>query len=201
MQTKMLFTTGEIAKYCGVNLRTVIRWIEKGILKAFQLPGRGDNRVKLQDFLVFLKDYGLPIPVEFQKNKKRVLIVEDNLSMAAAMERVIRRAGFDTKIALDGFKAGALLMSFQPDVVTLDLKMPWMNGHDFLHFTREMEEIRHTKILVVSAMDRNELKLSLEEGADDFLEKPYKNEELLGKIMVLAESGEKQGNSHDHNTD
>ncbi|TNF38926.1 MAG: response regulator, partial [Gammaproteobacteria bacterium] len=39
-------TTGDIARYCQVNFRSVIRWIERGLLKAHKLPGRGDNRVK-----------------------------------------------------------------------------------------------------------------------------------------------------------
>ena len=46
-------TTGEIAKYCGVTLRTVIRWLETEKLKGFKLPGRGNNRVLVDDFIVF----------------------------------------------------------------------------------------------------------------------------------------------------
>ena len=46
-------TSGEIASYCDVNLRTVIRWIESGKLKGFKLPGRGNNRVLVEDFVAF----------------------------------------------------------------------------------------------------------------------------------------------------
>jgi len=63
---KRTLTTGEIARYCGVNFRTVIRWIKRGYLNAFQLPGRGDNRVEVEDFLIFLKKNNIPIPEEFQ---------------------------------------------------------------------------------------------------------------------------------------
>ncbi|MEI8650520.1 helix-turn-helix domain-containing protein [Paraglaciecola sp. Hal342] len=48
-------TSGEIAKYCDVNLRTVIRWIDSGRLKGFKLPGGGNNRVTEEDFVDFLK--------------------------------------------------------------------------------------------------------------------------------------------------
>ena len=48
-------TSGEIATYCDVNLRTVIRWIESGKLKGFKLPGRGNNRVLVSDFVSFLE--------------------------------------------------------------------------------------------------------------------------------------------------
>jgi excisionase family DNA binding protein len=63
---KRTLTTGEIAQYCGVNFRTVIRWIKRGYLDAFQLPGRGDNRIEVEDFLVFLKKNNIPIPKEFR---------------------------------------------------------------------------------------------------------------------------------------
>ena len=67
MQAKQILTTGEIARYCGVNFRTVIRWIERGRLKAYQLPGRGDNRVTVEDFIDFLKVNSMPIPEEFSQ--------------------------------------------------------------------------------------------------------------------------------------
>jgi excisionase family DNA binding protein len=63
---KRTLTTGEIAHYCGVNFRTVIRWIKRGYLNAFQLPGRGDNRVEVGDFLAFLERHNIPIPEELQ---------------------------------------------------------------------------------------------------------------------------------------
>ncbi len=44
-EDKVILSSGAVAKYCGVNLRTVIRWIPSGRLKAYPLPGRGENRV------------------------------------------------------------------------------------------------------------------------------------------------------------
>ena len=43
---KEILTTGDIAKYCNVNFRTVVRWVERGLLKSHKLPGRGDNRIQ-----------------------------------------------------------------------------------------------------------------------------------------------------------
>jgi len=53
-------TTGAVAKYCGVSRVTVLRWIEKGNLAAFKLPG-GQNRIYQDDFIEFLKRYSMPI--------------------------------------------------------------------------------------------------------------------------------------------
>jgi len=61
---KQVLTTGEVAGYCGVNFRTVIRWIKRGYLTAFQLPGRGDNRVRVEDFVTFLEENRIPVPHE-----------------------------------------------------------------------------------------------------------------------------------------
>jgi excisionase family DNA binding protein len=186
MAEKRTLTTGEIAKYCGVNFRTVIRWIERGLLKAHQLPGRGDNRVEVHDFLAFLRANEMPIPEEFLDRSRRVLIVEDDAAMAAAIQRTLKRAGFETRVASDGFRAGTLLGTFLPGVMTLDLRMPGIPGIDVLKFVRLAERLKDIRILIVSAMPRKELDEALAAGADDVLEKPFKNQDLVEKVSRLA---------------
>jgi excisionase family DNA binding protein len=183
--TKIL-TTGAIAKYCSVHFRTVIRWIEKGHLKSYKLPGRGDNRVRADDFLEFLREHQMPIPEDLQDRSRRILIVEDEASVAKAMQRVLRRAGFETETASDGFVAGAQACTFAPSVITLDLMMPLVGGLDVLKFIRGSEVLKEVKVLVVSALDKKELDKALEEGADDILAKPFKNQELIEKVSRLA---------------
>ena len=53
-------TTGTVAKHCGVSKVTVLRWIQKGILAAFKLPG-GQNRIYIDDFYLFVTAHGIPI--------------------------------------------------------------------------------------------------------------------------------------------
>jgi excisionase family DNA binding protein len=53
------FTTGIVARYCGVSKVTVLRWIEKGDLMAFKLPG-GQNRIDKADFYTFAQRYSIP---------------------------------------------------------------------------------------------------------------------------------------------
>lgn len=84
------YTTGEIAALCDVNLRTVIRWIERGNLKGFKLHGRGNNRVRKEDFIVFLHEHGMPIPSELQSCiRNNILIVDDKLSVVKAIQRAV----------------------------------------------------------------------------------------------------------------
>lgn len=180
-------TTGEVAKYCDVNFRTVIRWIERGVLDAYQLPGRGDNRIPVDAFLRFLEENNMPIPDGFLSRNQRVLIIEDEEKMARSIERVLKRSGFETEIAENGFIAGALLLSYKPALVTLDLRMPGLNGFDVLKFIRTKPELKHLKVLVVSGELPNQLAKAVKEGADDSLGKPFSNSDLEAKVKALVE--------------
>jgi len=185
------FSTGEIAKFCGVNLRTVIRWIDKGDLEGYKLPGRGNNRVTERAFLAFIKQYNMPLPDELKQssgvNLGHVLIVDDEKQLAKSIQRVLRGAGYETSLACDGFQAGSSLIKEKPALMTLDLSMPGMDGFDVIKFVRHSPEIAATKILVISALDEKQLQKAVDMGADAYLRKPFVNSELLAEIEKLIE--------------
>ncbi len=182
-----VLTTGEAAKYCGVNFRTVIRWIERGKLKAYKLPGRGDHRIQVEDFVVFLQANGMPIPSDLQGQNRSVLVIEDQPEMASAIRRVLVRHGFEVEIARDGFSAGTMLSRMKPGLVTLDLKMPGMDGYEVLNFIRGHDEHALTKVLVISAETTSGLEKAMTLGASDILPKPFENEELLARVEALID--------------
>ena len=183
--TKRVFTTGEVAKYCGVHFRTVIRWIERGKLKAYKLPGRGDNRIEEKDFIVFLEENGMPLPDDIQKHNKRILIVDDEKEMASVIQRIFKREGYETAIAQDGFQAGELLSAFQPNLMTLDLSMPNMNGFAVLEYIHNHSTYKDLKIIVVSALDESILEETKNSGAHKALAKPFKKNDLLEAAKEL----------------
>jgi len=186
-----VMTTGEVAKYCGVSFRTVIRWIERGHLNAYKLPGRGDNRVQMADFMLFLKQNKMPVPEELKHIEtmgvatKRVLIVEDDDIMACAIEFLLEQAGYETKVAADGFQAGAMLATYKPDVMTLDMMLPGMSGIEVLKFIRGMEAFSDLRILVVSGTVAENSEIYIDAGADDVLSKPFENVMLVDKVENL----------------
>ena len=111
-KTKTALTTGEAAAYIGVNFRTIIRWIEKGRLKAYQLPGRGDNRIQISDFIDFLRENQMPIPVELMADevaKPCLLVIDDDLAMAKAIKRTLRDPNYEVEVIHNSFEAGAML--------------------------------------------------------------------------------------------
>ncbi len=185
MKQGRAFTTREIAAYCSVSFYTVIRWIERGKLKAFQLPGRGDYRITLDNFIIFLKENNIPIPEDLNRKQNKILIVDDDINVTNSLQRMLKKMGFDTVIAHDGFQAGTLLGLVKPSLLLLDIKMPKMSGYEVLDFIRSTKEIIPPKILIISALSKNEIKKALTMGADDFLEKPFQREALLTKINLL----------------
>ncbi len=187
MDASAVLTTGQVARYCGVHFRTVLRWIEAGKLKAYALPGRGDHRVRVESFLAFLAEHHIPVPDDFAPHPNRVLVVDDDIRMARSMGRVLTRAGYEVELAEDGFEAGKFLHTFRPAVMTLDLQMPGVNGHDVLEFLRNTKTIEHSrlKVLVVSGASSAAIAEAIRLGADGWLAKPFENEELLRSIQAL----------------
>ena len=178
-------STGEVAKYCGVNLRTVIRWIDKGHLKSFKLPGRGNNRVLLLEFLSFINEYGIPLPEEFSSFSRKILIVDDDQAMASSIQRTLHAAGYETALAFDGFQAGVTMNSFVPALMTLDLQMPGIDGLKVIKYVREKARLARLKILVISALSDEHLNAAVAAGADDVLSKPFDAGVLLEKVTSL----------------
>ncbi|MEZ6046049.1 MAG: response regulator [Planctomycetaceae bacterium] len=189
MKRKAVLTTGEVARYCSVHFRTVLRWIERGDLKAYKLPGRGDNRIRIEDFLDFLAEHDMPIPEELgEASNNKILIVEDEPRMARCIQRVLHGSKYETVVATDGFRAGAYLKTYQPKVMTLDLQMPGLSGFDVLTFVRATKELCDTRILVLSGLGEEDLAQASLAGADAVMSKPFDNDELLATIKHLMES-------------
>jgi excisionase family DNA binding protein len=178
-------TPGEIAQYCDVHQRTVSRWIASGQLKGFKLPGRGNYRVVLEDFICFLQQQKIPVP-QALTSTTTVLVVDDEVAYRRAILRVLQSGGFNVMMAADGFQAGALLLQHKPAVMTLDLQMPGLDGFEVLKFIRQHPEINQIKILVISGLGQTELDKAKAAGADEILSKPFDNAQLLDAIARLT---------------
>lgn len=199
MRGKQALTTGDVAKYCGVSFRTVIRWIEGGRLKAYRLPGRGDNRIHVDEFLRFLGEHDMPVPEELTDSQRRVLVVDSDPVLADEIARTLSEKGFETETASNGFEVGCALEHFSPAVMTLDLNVSGLSGEDLLAYIRSQQDHKQTKILILSADSIDRLEGILASGADDFLQKPYTPSLLVEKVAELADATDRVrglGSSH-----
>jgi CheY-like chemotaxis protein len=118
-------------------------------------------------------------------NSKRILIVDDERSMARAIERSLTIAGYETAVATNGFEAAAKLFTFQPDVMVMDLRMPGVDGIGVLRYMQTAEFPISVKTLVVSADTEDRLREASELGACATLRKPFEPAELIDAVVKL----------------
>jgi two-component system, OmpR family, response regulator RegX3 len=115
--------------------------------------------------------------------KRTVLIVEDESSIAEALQYQLAQDGFDVKWAGDGATGLAVFKQGGIDFVVLDLMLPEMNGEDLCRAIRKGSSV---PILMLTAKDTEVDKvLGLELGADDYVTKPFSSRELLARIHAI----------------
>jgi len=124
-------------------------------------------------------------------NEKRILVVEDEPSIAEIVGLYIKRAGYQVQIAVDGKQAMTILEKQIPDLVILDLMLPEVDG---LSLTRWLRDRSDVPIIMVTAR-REEIDriAGLEMGADDYVVKPFSPQELVSRVRaVLRRLGREQ---------
>jgi two-component system OmpR family response regulator len=114
----------------------------------------------------------------------RILVVEDDATLAAQLESGLKEAGYVVDTAKDG-EAGHFLGDTEPyDAVVLDLGLPVLDGITVL--TRWRSDGRTMPVLILTARDRWREKVAgFDAGADDYLTKPFQMEELLARLRAL----------------
>jgi len=113
----------------------------------------------------------------------RVLVVEDDESIADVLRRTLRQEGHEVRSSVDGVEALHAAEEFVPDLVILDLGLPGLDG---VEVCRRLRADSDVPILILTARselgDRVE---GLDSGADDYLVKPFERQELLARMRAL----------------
>src|SRR5918998_6060348 len=114
--------------------------------------------------------------------KGRVLVVDDDASLAEMLTIVLRQEGFDSRMCVRGDRAMELFRDYRPDVVLLDLMLP---GKDGIDVCREIRAESDVPIVMLTAKtDTVDVVLGLESGADDYITKPFSAKELVARIRA-----------------
>lgn len=115
-------------------------------------------------------------------NRKTVLLVDDNADLRDYIRRLLE-GQHDVVTADNGLEALERLETLAPELVLTDVMMPGLDGFGLLRALREREETRLTPVIMLSARAGEEARLQgVEEGADDYLVKPFSGRELLAKV-------------------
>ena len=117
-----------------------------------------------------------------QATRGRILVVDDDASLAEMLSIVLRQEGFDSLVVARGDEAMAAFRDYRPDLVLLDLMLP---GRDGLDVCKEIRAEAGTPIVMLTAKgDTIDVVLGLESGADDYVVKPFKPKELVARIRA-----------------
>lgn len=113
-----------------------------------------------------------------------ILIVDDEPSLIAVLEPVLGAAGYRVTTAMNGGGALAVAESGEPDVILLDLGLPDMDGKDVISAIRMRSDV---PVIVISARHQEAEKIAaLDEGADDYVDKPFEIGELMARIRAAV---------------
>ena len=113
----------------------------------------------------------------------RVLIIEDEKNLARFVDLELQHEGYETEIRYDGRSGLEAAMDEDWDVILLDLMLPELNG---LEVCRRIRPVKDTPIIIMTARDSVMDRVSgLDQGADDYIVKPFAIEELLARLRAL----------------
>jgi DNA-binding response OmpR family regulator len=123
----------------------------------------------------------------------RILVVEDNEHVAYMLDFLLKRAGYDVIGAANGRDAQAAIENLEPvDVVLLDLMLPYVSGYQLIGEIRDNHDWQHVPIIVLSGKVLEEdVVQALDLGANDYVTKPFRPEELLARLRRMVADHER----------
>ena len=156
-----------------------------------ELAARIRNLLKIKRLSEWVKGRGgLPAGSAAQEEAE-VLIVEDDASTAKMMQAIFERDSFHTVVAADGATAWSHMVERRPDVVILDLFLQDMHGLEVLKRFRNADP--DTPVVITTMADDLETRMNgIENGADEYLIKPVRTEELILRVKALLKRSRMQ---------
>jgi two-component system KDP operon response regulator KdpE len=108
--------------------------------------------------------------------------VDDEPQITRVLRTSLQSSGYDVTLARDGLEAMERFRESTPDLIITDLSMPGMDG---IELTREVRRVAETPIIVLSVREQDTMKVAaLDEGADDYITKPFSIQELLARVRA-----------------
>jgi excisionase family DNA binding protein len=185
---KMVFTTGEAAEVCKVSQQTIIRCFDSGRLSGFRVPGSRFRRIPRSELVRFMRANEIPVD-SLGDERRRILVVDDDEQVLTLVRATLGDERFEVRTATNGYDAGLFTEQFRPDLILLDCNLPDINGATVCERIRGNPEYAGMRIVFISGIsDEAEIARLLQRGADAFVRKPFRGDELLRVIGQMIES-------------
>ena len=122
-------------------------------------------------------------------NKKTIMVVDDSITIRKVTERILQRYDIEVVLAKDGVDATNQLQERMPDLMLLDIEMPRMDGFEVASFVRNDERLKDLPIIMITSRTGAKHKeKAMEIGVNQYLGKPFQEEELLSNINKILET-------------
>jgi excisionase family DNA binding protein len=185
---KQVFTTGEAAEVCKVSQQTIIRCFDSGRLGGFRVPGSRFRRIPRSELIRFMRTNEIPLE-SLGDERNRVLVVDDDPQILAIVHEALGDGRYEIRTATNGYDAGILTEQFRPAVILLDYMLPDVNGSVVCERIRSNPDYAGTRVVFVSGVaDDAEAARLLAAGADAFVRKPFRADELQRVVSRLVEA-------------
>jgi diguanylate cyclase (GGDEF)-like protein len=120
-----------------------------------------------------------------ETQKARIVIADDDVENARIVEAALKSDGHQTRVVADGEAALHMVKSWTPHVVLLDVAMPKMTGMEVLRKIRSLSQFDYVGVLIVTGnSDLEQIVAGLDAGADDYIVKPYRVDELRARVRA-----------------
>lgn len=120
--------------------------------------------------------------------KKKILVVDDEESIRLVVSFTLEQANYDVQDASNGDECLEKVYSFGPDLILLDLMMPMVDGWEVLRLLRSNPETENIPVVLLTAKGEIRDKMfALQQGAADYVTKPFSKQELLERVSTALE--------------
>ena len=184
LKAQKAYTTFEAARICHVTHHSIKNWIKQGLIKASRTPG-GHYRILEEDLNEFREKYDM-FPEEKGREKPVVMVVDDEQDALDLIERVLSDENVDIVKVNNATEVGLKVAQLAPDLILLDFLMPEVNGFEVCKALRANEQTKDIPIMAVTCLTKEEdIERIFNVGADEYLAKPFKVDDLLEKVHEL----------------
>jgi chemosensory pili system protein ChpA (sensor histidine kinase/response regulator) len=130
-----------------------------------------------------------PEPVAQEAEPLTALVVDDSITMRRVTQRLLERRGVRVLTARDGMDAVTVLQDHEPDIILLDIEMPRMDGYQFATHVRNDPRCKNIPIIMITSRSGEKHRArAIEIGVNDYLSKPYQEDQLINAINGLLGS-------------